>query len=213
MRYNSHVDTLKGKQQYFSCNANKQEAGTVTPENLSHRGCSGSESVASVLVRQGVAAVYEETRQEDHNNSLTQGASEPEASKLNKAFDEEKTHIPKEELLNPEESEPSSTTEKGAHSKVENEELDELVKTSRQTTREELIRTMRKHVNALAWTTVDMTGTPHFIVEHQLKAYQHIEPRVQKKRILATDRRNVVKEEMEEWLKAEIVKRVQYPSW
>ncbi|GKA02714.1 reverse transcriptase domain-containing protein [Tanacetum coccineum] len=58
-----------------------------------------------------------------------------------------------------------------------------------------------------------MTGIPHFIAEHQLKTYPYIEPRVQKKRSLSPDRRKVVKEEVEEWLKSRIVKRVQYPTW
>ncbi|GJW36855.1 reverse transcriptase domain-containing protein [Tanacetum coccineum] len=58
-----------------------------------------------------------------------------------------------------------------------------------------------------------MTGIPRFVAEHELKTYPHIEPRVQRKRSIAPDRRNVVKEEVEEWLKAGIVKRVRYPTW
>ncbi|GJS53406.1 reverse transcriptase domain-containing protein [Tanacetum coccineum] len=38
-------------------------------------------------------------------------------------------------------------------------------------------------------------------------------PQNKKKRSLAPDRRKVEKEEVEEWLKSGIVKRVQYPSW
>ncbi|GJZ38970.1 hypothetical protein Tco_0585533, partial [Tanacetum coccineum] len=55
-----------------------------------------------------------------------------------------------------------------------------------------------------------MTGIPHFIVEHELKTYPHIEPRVQRKRSIASDRRKVVKEEVAEWLKAGIVKRIDW---
>ncbi|GJY94152.1 reverse transcriptase domain-containing protein, partial [Tanacetum coccineum] len=58
-----------------------------------------------------------------------------------------------------------------------------------------------------------MTGIPHFIAEHQLKTYPYIDPRVQKKRSLSPNRRKVVKEEVEEWLKSRIVKQVQYPIW
>ncbi|GKB06061.1 reverse transcriptase domain-containing protein [Tanacetum coccineum] len=53
-----------------------------------------------------------------------------------------------------------------------------------------------------------MTGIPRFVAEHELKIYPHIEPRVQRKRSIAPDKRNVVKEEVEEWLKSRIVKRV-----
>ncbi|GKA31231.1 reverse transcriptase domain-containing protein [Tanacetum coccineum] len=47
-----------------------------------------------------------------------------------------------------------------------------------------------------------------FIAEHELKIHPHIEPRVQRKRSIAPDRRNVVKEEVAEWLKTRIVKRM-----
>ncbi|GJZ06592.1 reverse transcriptase domain-containing protein [Tanacetum coccineum] len=53
-----------------------------------------------------------------------------------------------------------------------------------------------------------MTGIPRFVAERELKTYPHIEPRVQRKRSIAPDKRNVVKEEVEEWLKSSIMKRV-----
>nr|GEU82994.1 hypothetical protein [Tanacetum cinerariifolium] len=59
----------------------------------------------------------------------------------------------------------------------------------------------------------DMTGIPRAIMEHSLDTYPHIEPKVQKKRSIALDRRNVVTDEVNEWLKAGIVRRVRYPSW
>ncbi|GJW40320.1 reverse transcriptase domain-containing protein [Tanacetum coccineum] len=71
----------------------------------------------------------------------------------------------------------------------------------------------RKHADAFAWVPADMTGIPCFVAEHQLQTYPHIKPRVLKKRSLAPDRRKVEKEEVEEWLKSRIVKRVQYTSW
>ncbi|GJT46053.1 hypothetical protein Tco_0954768 [Tanacetum coccineum] len=70
-----------------------------------------------------------------------------------------------------------------------------------------------KHTDAFAWTPADMTGIPRFIAEHELKTYPHIEPMVQRKRSIAPDRRKVVKDEVAEWLKAGIVRRVRYPTW
>ncbi|GKD58849.1 putative reverse transcriptase domain-containing protein, partial [Tanacetum coccineum] len=58
-----------------------------------------------------------------------------------------------------------------------------------------------------------MTGIPRAITEHRLDTYPHIEPKVQKKRSLAPDRRKVVTDEVNEWHKAGIVRRVRYPSW
>ncbi|GKB14828.1 reverse transcriptase domain-containing protein [Tanacetum coccineum] len=58
-----------------------------------------------------------------------------------------------------------------------------------------------------------MTGIPRSIVEHELKTYPHIESIVQRKWSIAPDRRKVVKEEVEEWLKARIVRNVRYLTW
>ncbi|GJV58728.1 reverse transcriptase domain-containing protein [Tanacetum coccineum] len=51
-------------------------------------------------------------------------------------------------------------------------------------------------------TPTDMTGILRAITEHSLDTYPHIEPKVQKKRSLAPDRRKVVTDEVNEWLKA-----------
>ncbi|GKD59289.1 hypothetical protein Tco_1296798 [Tanacetum coccineum] len=76
-----------------------------------------------------------------------------------------------------------------------------------------LIEILRKHANAFTWTPTYMTGIPHFIAEHELKTYPHVEPRVQRKRSIALDKRKVVKDEVAEWLKAGIVRKVWYPTW
>ncbi|GJZ01179.1 hypothetical protein Tco_0519140 [Tanacetum coccineum] len=76
-----------------------------------------------------------------------------------------------------------------------------------------LIEMLRKHADAFAWTPADMTGIPRFIAEHELKRYPHIELIVQRKRSIALDRRKVVKDEVTEWLKAGIVRKVWYPTW
>ncbi|GJZ56216.1 putative nucleotidyltransferase, ribonuclease H [Tanacetum coccineum] len=79
--------------------------------------------------------------------------------------------------------------------------------------RHALIHTLRKNVDIFAWTPADMTGIPRAITEHSLDTYPHIEPKAQKKRSLALDRRKVVTDEVNEWLKAGIVRRVRYPTW
>ncbi|GJS65339.1 hypothetical protein Tco_0679903 [Tanacetum coccineum] len=79
--------------------------------------------------------------------------------------------------------------------------------------RHALIHTLRKNVNIFAWTPADMTGIPRAITEHSLDTYPHIDPKTQKKRSLAPDRRKVVTDEVNEWLKADIVRRVRYLTW
>ncbi|GJY28792.1 hypothetical protein Tco_0404559 [Tanacetum coccineum] len=51
------------------------------------------------------------------------------------------------------------------------------------------------------------------IMKHRLDTCPHIELKVQKKRSLAPDRRKVVTNEVNKWLKARIMRRVRYPSW
>ncbi|GJY90374.1 hypothetical protein Tco_0505570 [Tanacetum coccineum] len=72
---------------------------------------------------------------------------------------------------------------------------------------------LEKHADAFSWTLADMIGIPCFIAEHELKTYPHIEPRVQRKQSIASDRRKIVKDEIAEWLKVGIVRKVCYPTW
>ncbi|GJU46539.1 hypothetical protein Tco_1203805 [Tanacetum coccineum] len=58
------------------------------------------------------------------------------------------------------------------------------------------------NIDVFAWTPSDMTGIPRAITEHSLDTYPHIEPKAQKKRSLTPDRRKVVTDEVNEWLKA-----------
>ncbi|GKA89483.1 hypothetical protein Tco_0811295 [Tanacetum coccineum] len=79
--------------------------------------------------------------------------------------------------------------------------------------RHALIHTLRKNVDIFAWTPANMTGIPWAITEHSLDTYPHIEPKVQNKISLALDRRKVVNDEVNEWIKVGIIRRVRYPSW
>ncbi|GJW03692.1 hypothetical protein Tco_1562548 [Tanacetum coccineum] len=71
--------------------------------------------------------------------------------------------------------------------------------------RHALIHTLRKNVDIFAWTPADMTGIPRAITKHSLDTYPHIEPKAQKKRSLASDRRKVMTNKVNEWLKAGIM--------
>nr|GEY10670.1 protein NYNRIN-like [Tanacetum cinerariifolium] len=57
-----------------------------------------------------------------------------------------------------------------------------------------LIKILRKHADAFAWTPTDMIEIPYFVMEHELTTYPHIEPRVQRKRSIASDRRKKLTE-------------------
>ncbi|GJU71376.1 hypothetical protein Tco_1262781 [Tanacetum coccineum] len=55
-----------------------------------------------------------------------------------------------------------------------------------------------------------MIGIPCFVAEYELKTYTQIEPRVQRKWSIAPDRRTVVKDKVAEWLKAGIVRKIDW---
>ncbi|GJW18537.1 hypothetical protein Tco_0025973 [Tanacetum coccineum] len=108
-----------------------------------------------------------------------------------------------------EEKEPKETVQPPPNPPEKDTQIDEEIEgKDEHTERFGIIEILRKHANAFAWTPADMTGIPHVIVEHKLKMCPPIEPRVQRKRSIAPDRRNVVKEEVAEWLKAKIVRKV-----
>ncbi|GJV51604.1 reverse transcriptase domain-containing protein [Tanacetum coccineum] len=59
----------------------------------------------------------------------------------------------------------------------------------------------------------DMMGIPRRIIEHSLNVNPSVEPVAQTRRVLASDRTQVVSKEVEEWVNAGIVHPVRYPTW
>ncbi|GKF41090.1 hypothetical protein Tco_0124432 [Tanacetum coccineum] len=86
----------------------------------------------------------------------------------------------------------------------ERQQLDKGRKPSKSGVEEKIV-----NVDIIAWTPADMTGIPKAITEHSLDTYPHIEPKAQKKRSLAPNKRKVVTDEVNEWL----IRRVIYPTW
>ncbi|GJY82085.1 reverse transcriptase domain-containing protein [Tanacetum coccineum] len=68
-------------------------------------------------------------------------------------------------------------------------------------------------MDVFAWEPADMTGIPRIIIEHTLNVNPSIEPVAQKRRALASDRTQVVIKEVEERVRAGIVRPVKYPAW
>ncbi|GJU33087.1 reverse transcriptase domain-containing protein [Tanacetum coccineum] len=72
---------------------------------------------------------------------------------------------------------------------------------------------LKKSMDVFAWEPADMTGIPRRIIEHSLNVNPSIEPVAQKRRVLASDRTQVVNNKVEEWVSAGIVRSVRYPTW
>lgn len=57
-----------------------------------------------------------------------------------------------------------------------------------------------------AWQPSDMTGVPRRLIRHHLNVNVDDTPIAQKKRILSAEKNRVVMAEVDEWLKAGIVR-------
>ncbi|GKE41782.1 hypothetical protein Tco_1469066 [Tanacetum coccineum] len=68
-------------------------------------------------------------------------------------------------------------------------------------------------MDVFAWEPTYMTGVPKRIIEHSLNVNPSIEPIAQKRRVLASDKTQVVIKEVEEWVNAGIIHSVKYPTW
>ncbi|GKC93076.1 hypothetical protein Tco_1158518, partial [Tanacetum coccineum] len=80
---------------------------------------------------------------------------------------------------------------------------------------------LKANVDVFAWTYADMMGIPRTIMvrgkpfntEHKLNEFKHIEPVKQKKRSLAPERIKAIHKEVEELMKASILREVKYQMW
>nr|GEU43933.1 hypothetical protein [Tanacetum cinerariifolium] len=72
---------------------------------------------------------------------------------------------------------------------------------------------LKKSMNVFAWELTDMTGVPRRIIEHSLNVNPSIEPVAQKRRVLDSDRTQVVIKEVEESVNAGIIRPLRYPTW
>ncbi|GKC23764.1 hypothetical protein Tco_1025914 [Tanacetum coccineum] len=61
---------------------------------------------------------------------------------------------------------------------------------------------LKKSMDVFAWEPADMTGIPRKIIVYSLNVNPSVEPVAHKRRVLASDRTQVVIKEVEEWMKA-----------
>ncbi|GKB49225.1 reverse transcriptase domain-containing protein [Tanacetum coccineum] len=72
---------------------------------------------------------------------------------------------------------------------------------------------LKKSMDDFAWEPTYMTGIPRKIIEHSLNVNPSVEPVAQKRKVMASDRTQVVSKEVEEWVSTGIVRPVRYPTW
>ncbi|GJT23751.1 reverse transcriptase domain-containing protein [Tanacetum coccineum] len=76
-----------------------------------------------------------------------------------------------------------------------------------------LIRLLKDNMDVFAWQPSDMAGIPKRLVRHALNVNNSVPLVAQKRRVLGTEKSQVVAKEVEEWVRAGIVKPVKYPTW
>ncbi|PKA50461.1 RNA-directed DNA polymerase like [Apostasia shenzhenica] len=77
----------------------------------------------------------------------------------------------------------------------------------------EVTALLSDYINVFAWSPEDVTGMDRAVCEHHLNVSQAITPIAQKKRVMAGERHNAIKEEISKLLGADYIREVQYPRW
>ncbi|XP_076884421.1 uncharacterized protein LOC143533581 [Bidens hawaiensis] len=70
-----------------------------------------------------------------------------------------------------------------------------------------------EYIDVFAWQPSDMTGVPHHMSQHSLNTYWNTEPVVQKRRALGREGVDAMNEQVQDFLKAGIIRPTRYQTW
>ncbi|XP_071714596.1 uncharacterized protein [Rutidosis leptorrhynchoides] len=82
-----------------------------------------------------------------------------------------------------------------------------------QGTKEKLRNTLISNLDVFCWRDADMTRVPQEIAKHYLRAITNLTPIKQKKRLMAPDRSEWMRREVDKLVKANILSKVNYQTW
>ncbi|XP_076894917.1 uncharacterized protein LOC143547356 [Bidens hawaiensis] len=82
-----------------------------------------------------------------------------------------------------------------------------------ETVRVFLKQLLAKNVGIFAWKPSDMTGVPRQISEHRLRVNPAYTPIVQKKRKMGPEQTKAMNEQVQDLLRAWIIREIQYQTW
>ncbi|VFQ94247.1 unnamed protein product [Cuscuta campestris] len=77
----------------------------------------------------------------------------------------------------------------------------------------EITWVLQEYAGIFAWSVADMPGIDHSVICHRLAVREGSRPVRQKKRYLASDRRDFVKKEVKDLLSVGHIREVKYPDW
>ncbi|VFR02536.1 unnamed protein product [Cuscuta campestris] len=79
--------------------------------------------------------------------------------------------------------------------------------------RTEVVQVLTRYKSLFAWSVADMPGIDRSVICHRLSVLEGSRPVRQKKRFLASDRRDFVKKEVKDLLEVGHIREVNYPEW
>ncbi|VFQ98945.1 unnamed protein product [Cuscuta campestris] len=77
----------------------------------------------------------------------------------------------------------------------------------------QITRVLQEYAGIFAWSVADMPGIDRSVICHRLAVREGSRPVRQKKRYLASDRRDFVKKEVKDLLSVGHIREVKYPDW
>ncbi|PKA45616.1 RNA-directed DNA polymerase like [Apostasia shenzhenica] len=77
----------------------------------------------------------------------------------------------------------------------------------------EVTTLLSEYIDVFAWSPEDVTGVNRVVCEYHLNVSQAVSPISQKKRVMAGERQDAIKEEINKLLGAGYIRKVQYPRW
>ncbi|GJU19855.1 hypothetical protein Tco_1153197 [Tanacetum coccineum] len=77
----------------------------------------------------------------------------------------------------------------------------------------QLMNLLKDNKDVFAWQPSDMIGVSRRIIQHSLNVNLSITPVAQKRKVLGPEKSKAVTKEVEEWVKAGIMRSVWYPTW
>ena len=80
-------------------------------------------------------------------------------------------------------------------------------------TKKDLVHFLKKSIDVFVWSHKDMSGIDPSVITHHLNVNPSSKPVWQKKRVFASERDNVIKDEVQKLITAKFIQEVYYPDW
>ena len=80
-------------------------------------------------------------------------------------------------------------------------------------TKKDLVHFLKKSIDVFVWSHKDMSGIDPSVITHHLNVNPSSKPVWQKKRVFASERDNVIKDEVQKFITVKFIQEVYYSDW